>query len=54
MLNSSCLTQKRIHPRTPEQNGIVERANKTMREEMSPLMITDYKNAQNDISRIAQ
>ncbi|MEM0136464.1 MAG: integrase core domain-containing protein [Thermoplasmatales archaeon] len=51
VLNNNCLTQKRIHPHTPEQNGIVERANKTMREEMSPLIITDYKNAQNDIFR---
>ena len=52
VLNNNGLTQKRIHPHTPEQNGIVERANKTMREELSPLIITDYRNAQDEISRI--
>ena len=52
VLNSNGLTQKRIHPHAPEQNGIVERANKTMREELSPLIITDYQNAQSEISRI--
>jgi transposase InsO family protein len=51
VLHSNGLTQKRIHPHTPEQNGIVERANKTMREELSPLIITDYRNAQDEISR---
>jgi len=34
---NNCLTHKRIHPRTPEQNGIIERDNKTVREEFSPL-----------------
>ena len=52
VLNSNGLTHKRIHPHAPEQNGIVERANKTMREELSPLIITDYQNAQSEISRI--
>ncbi len=52
VLNSNRLTHKRIHPHAPEQNGIVERANKTMREELSPLIITDYQNAQSEISRI--
>ncbi|MEM0195763.1 MAG: hypothetical protein QXJ24_05560 [Thermoplasmatales archaeon] len=28
------------------------RANKTIREKLSPLIITDYKNAHNDIFRI--
>ena len=51
VLHSNGLTQKRIHPHTPEQNGIVERANKTMRQELSPLIITDYRNAQDEISR---
>ncbi|MEM0134300.1 MAG: DDE-type integrase/transposase/recombinase, partial [Thermoplasmatales archaeon] len=52
VLNNNCLTQKRIHLHITEQNGIVERANKTIREKITPLIITDYKNAQNDISRI--
>ena len=45
VLNSNSLTHKRIHPHTPEQNGIVERANKTMREELFPLIMTDYQDA---------
>ena len=52
VLNNNGLTHKKIHPHTPKQNGIVERANKTMREELSPLIITDYRDAQNEISRI--
>ncbi len=52
VLRENKLTHKRIHPHAPEQNGIVERANKTMREELSPLIITDYQNAQSEISRI--
>jgi len=34
---NNCLAHKRIHPRTPEHNGIIERDNKTVREEFSPL-----------------
>ena len=52
VLNSNGLTHKRIHPHAPEQNGIVERANKTMREELSPLIMKDYYNAESEISRI--
>jgi len=33
VLSNNGLTHKRIHPRTPEENGIVERANKTVGEE---------------------
>jgi hypothetical protein len=43
------------HARTPilqEQNGIVERANKTMREGLSPLIIADYQNALSEILRV--
>ena len=52
MLSSNGLIHKRIPPHTPEQNAIVERANKTVREELSPLIMTDYQNAQSEISRI--
>lgn len=52
MLNGNGLTQERIHPHSPEQNGIGERVNKTMREELSSLIITDYQDAQSEISRI--
>ena len=46
------LTHKIIHPHIHEQNAIVERANKTVREEMSPVIITDYQDAKREISRI--
>jgi len=36
VLSNNGLTHKRIHPRTPEQNGIVEKANKTVSGEFSP------------------
>ena len=39
------LTQKLIRPYTPEQNGIVERAKKTMRESLVPVILTDYEQA---------
>ena len=46
------LTQKLIRPHTPEQNGIVERANKTMRESLVTVILTDYEQARHEISRI--
>ena len=39
---------------TPEQNGIVERANKTMRESLAPVILTDYEQTRSEISRIIQ
>ena len=36
---------------TPEQNGIIERANKTMRESLAPVILTDYGQARSEISR---
>ncbi|MCL4341577.1 MAG: transposase [Candidatus Thermoplasmatota archaeon] len=35
------LTQKLIRPHTPDQSGIVERANKTMRESLVTVILTD-------------
>ena len=52
VLNNNGLTQKRIHPHAPEQNGIVERANKTVRELLSDKVITDFGDAEREISRI--
>ena len=54
VLGSNGLTHKRIHPHTPEQNAIVERANKTVREELSPVIMTDYQDAKREISRIVR
>ena len=52
VLKNNHLTQKLIRPHTPEQNGIVERANKTMREELVPAILMDYEQARSEISRI--
>jgi putative transposase len=52
VLRENHLTQKLIRPHTPEQNGIVERANKTMRESLVPVILTDYEQAKHEISRI--
>ncbi|MEM3771542.1 MAG: hypothetical protein QXW80_04465 [Candidatus Micrarchaeia archaeon] len=49
-LSTTVSLRRRIHLDIKKQNGIVEMANKTMREEMSPLIITDYKNAQTTYS----
>ena len=52
VLKQNNLTQKLIKPHTPEQNGIVERANKTMRESLVPVILTDYDHARHEISKI--
>jgi putative transposase len=52
VLKQNNLTQKLIRPHTPEQNGIVERANKTMREELAPVILVDYEHTRSEISRI--
>lgn len=52
VLKQTNLTQKLIHPHTPEQNGIVERANKTMRESRVPIILTDYEQAKQETSKI--
>ena len=52
VLRENHLTQKLIRPHTPEQNAIVERANKTMRESLVPVILTDYEQARSEISRI--
>ena len=51
VLKENGLTHKKIHPHTPEQNGIVERANKTVRESLSDKVITDFGDAEKEIAR---
>ena len=46
----SCIYNNRKQP--PEQNGIVERANKTVRESLVPVVLTDYEQAKSEISTI--
>jgi transposase InsO family protein len=48
VLKQNNLTQKLIRPHTPEQNGIVERANKTMRESLAPVILTDYEQGRSE------
>jgi transposase InsO family protein len=52
VLKQNNLTQKLIRPHTPEQNGIVERANKTMRESLASVILVDYEQAKYEISGI--
>ena len=53
-LKANNLTQKLIRPHTPEQNGIVERSNKTTREALVPIILVDYEQAKSGISRIIE
>ena len=52
VMKENRMTHKLIRPHTPEQNAIVERANKTMREELVPMILMDYEKAKSEISRI--
>ena len=51
VLRENGLTHKKIQPHTPEQNGIVERANKTVRESLSDRVITDFVDAEKEIAK---
>ena len=46
------MTHRLIRPHTTEQNVIVERSNKTMREELVPVILMDYGQATSEIARI--
>ena len=52
MLKENNLTQKLIRPHMSEQNVIVERANKTIRESLATVILTDYEQAKQEISKI--
>ncbi len=54
VLGENHLTQKLIRPHTPEQNGIVERANRTIRESMVPVILTDYDQARHEIFKTVE
>lgn len=53
-MKANNLTHKRIHPHTPQQNGIVERSNKTTREAHIPVILVDYEQAKSEISGIIE
>ena len=52
VLKENHLTHKRIHPHTPEQNAIVERTNRTVRDEIDMAVVLDYQDAVKIIDRI--
>lgn len=52
VLKENHLAQKLIRPHIPEQNGIVERANMTMRESLAPVILMDYEQEKSEITRI--
>ena len=54
VLKENHLTQKLIKSHTPEQNGIIERANKTMWESLTPVILTNYDQARHEISKIVE
>jgi putative transposase len=54
VLRENHLTQKLIRPHIPEQNGIVERANKTMRESLVTVILTDYEQARHELFKIVE
>ena len=53
-LKANNLTQKLIRLYTPEQNGIVERSNKTTREALVPVILIDYEHAKSEVARIIE
>ena len=54
VLKQNNLAQKLIRPHTPEQSGIVERANKTMWESLVSVILTDYDQARREICKIVE
>ncbi|EQD26896.1 Integrase, catalytic core domain protein, partial [mine drainage metagenome] len=50
-LRANGLPHRRIRPRTPTDNAIVERANRTVREEIESGLVTDYAEAVSSIDR---
>ena len=52
VLKENRLTQKLNRSHTPEQNGIVERANKTVWESPVPVILTGYDHAKSEIAKV--
>lgn len=48
------LTHQRIKPRCPEENGLMERANRTFREALEEVKLTDRLQAEREIGRIVR
>ena len=52
VLRENRLTHSRIHPHTPTENALVERANRTVREETDSHVMLNYQDAVNTIKEI--
>ena len=52
VLKENNLTHKRIRPHTPTDNAFVERANRTVREELESSIVTSFPEAEKSIDRI--
>ena len=52
VLKENNISQKLIRPHTPQENGIVERANKTMMGALVPVILRDYEQAKSEIAKI--
>ena len=52
VLRENKLTHSRIHPHTPTENALVERANRTVREETDSHLMLNYQDAVNEIEEI--
>ena len=52
VLRENRLTHSRIHPHTPTENALVERANRTVREETDSRLMLNYQDAVNTINEI--
>jgi transposase InsO family protein len=54
VLNENGLTHQRIQPHCPEENGLIERANRTMREGLEGEELTDYLTAIRVMARLVK
>ena len=54
VLKANNLTHKRIKPHTPTDNAIIERANRTVREELETDIVSDFQGTEKSIDHIVQ
>ena len=54
VLKANNLTHKRIKPHTPTDNAFIERANRTVREELETTIVTDFQGAVVSLDRIVK
>ncbi|EQD57590.1 Integrase, catalytic core domain protein, partial [mine drainage metagenome] len=54
VLKANNLTHKRTKPHTPTDNAIIERANRTVREELETDIVSDFQGTEKSIDHIVQ